>query len=206
MNDIKEWLNSPTDFVEGVKLLEKYNGNPFYIKLLKAQGPTEFNKNKLKSELQKILPEEIPSSAPVIQADPPLRTNPVQRKASNSDQLTYLRLLKQRDETYRQLDHNNVVLDLSSNQDVLYQTALKLKSLWNKQQEIWAKIDFYQENGYFPEPEPVKEILTPEIQRLYVSINKAEKRLEKPDCRNRQKTEALLQQKRERLQQLKDNG
>ncbi len=205
MDDIQLWLNSPADFVGGIKLLEKYGGSAFYIKLLKAQGPTEFNNKKLRTELVKILPTQAPI-IPVPVADIPIRTNIVQKKVTNDDQLTYLRLMKQRDETYRQLDHNNAALDLSTDQDVLYETALKLKSLWFKLQEIWAKIDFYKENGFFPEAEAEKEVITPEIQRLYVSINKAEKRLQKPDCRNKYKTEALLKQKRERLQQLKDNG
>lgn len=205
MNDIQSWLSSTGDFATGIKLLEQYGGSSFYIKLFKTQGPTEFNNKKLRSELEKIIPDQAPVIMPSV-IDIPNRTNSVQKKVTNDDQLTYLRLMKQRDETYRQLDHNNAALDLSTDQDVLYETALKLKSLWFKLQEIWAKIDFYKEHGFFPLPEPEKEVVTPEIQRLYVSINKAEKRLQKPDCRNQYKTEALLKQKRERLQQLKDNS
>lgn len=205
MQDIQAWLQSGCDYVQGINLLEKYGGSPFYIKLFRVQGPTPFNIKELRAEIDKLNLEPITQpAAPVL--DSPNRTNFVQKKVSNDDQLTYLRLLKQRDETYRQLDHNNAALDLSTNQDVLFITALKLKSLWFKLQEIWAKLDFYKEHGCFPEDEPVKEVITPEIQRLYVSINKAEKRLLKPDCRNRFKTEALLKLKRERLQQLKDNG
>ena len=205
MQDIQSWMDSGCDFGQGITLLEKYGGSPFYIKLFRVQGATPFNVNELRAEIGKIYTAPSPSPVPKS-IDPPIRTKTVQKNISNEDQITYLRLLKQRDETYRQLDHNNAALDFSTDQDVLFETALKLKSLWFKQQEIWAKIDFYKEHGFFPEPEPEKEISTPEIQRLYVSINKAEKRLLKPDCRNRFKTEDLLKTKRERLQQLKDNG
>src|SRR5690606_29332184 len=110
----------------------------------------------------------------------------------NQNNFHYLKLCRRRDELNRQISRNMVLLDETRSKSRRYETAKQLLSLDRKKREVWAEIDYYTEHGSMMPVAVKKEPKTDEIQRLYVQIYKAEKRLEKTELRNREKTEKLL--------------
>lgn len=203
MQGIKEWLQSPGDFLTGVALFEAHSTNAFLIKLFRAQGPTPYNRAKLKEEMQKLVPADKEIAFRYVTPAPePAPAPAVPKPDQHRD---YLNLKRQLQTVFRQLDHNIAALNIAKTKEARKDTAFQILALHRKKVRFIDELDYYDEHGCFPEKEPEKEITTPEMQRLYVQIWKAEKTLSKPDCRNREKTEKLLAEKRRRLEQLKQH-
>lgn len=204
MQGIKEWLQSPGDYLAGITLFEAHSTNAFLIKLFRSQGPTPYNVSKLKSELQKLMPAEKEIAPRYVPVSKPGKHEASTQPPPKEDQhREYLILKKQLQTVYRQLDHNIAALNIAKTKEVRKDTAFQILALHRKKIRFLDEIEYYDEHGCFPEKQPEKEITTPEMQRLYVQIWKAEKTLSKPECRNREKTEKLLAEKRQRLEQLK---
>lgn len=210
MQEISAWLFSSQDFGEGLKLFERYGESDFYKELFRKGGPTPFNKKKLAVLLSELAESEKPKAVEKTKIENRTTVNDSNQQIPKStnkpeEHKRYLQLLEQRKILYKQLDRNMAALDFTPEGETLRITAVQVLRLYQKITQSYELTDYYEEHGCFPEPAPVKEIKTDEIQRLYVQINKAKKRLEQKDCRNRAKTEKLLAEKMKRLEELKGN-
>ncbi|TXI14820.1 MAG: hypothetical protein E6Q66_04695 [Pedobacter sp.] len=193
---IKIWLDSPRDYVAGISLYELHGTNSFLKKRFRS-GPDAYNKQKLAEELQKLVGKV--SSPPKLEEEGP---KPPQANLQE-DQAKYLALLRKRDDIVRQIERNKAVLDLSTSQPILFETAKQLLKLHQKKCEIWTQIDFFQAHGYFETPEKEHPVVREkEKQLLHQAISKAKKRLKNSHCKNKTKTEQLLQKHQKRLQAL----
>lgn len=216
MKDVKEWFENK-DYDEGVKLYDEY-GDSSFLKELFRSGETDFTRNKLTDELislsAKVMKPNVSKSEPntveMINKTNyfPFIPQPIYQdikpeKKKKESSFAYLKLCKRRDDLNRQISRNMVLLDESRSKNRRFEAAKQIISLDRKKREVWAEIDYFTEHGHLMPVAVKKEPKTDEIQRLYVQIWKAEKRLEKEDLRNREKTEKLLAEKRERLAKLK---
>lgn len=127
----------------------------------------------------------------------------VPKRPSNKDNIQYLKLIRRRNDLNRQITRNMALLDASTSKARRFETAKQIKSLDRAKRVVWAEIDYFDEHGFIMPVAIKPEIKTDELQRLYVQIYKAEKRLEKTDVRNREKTEKLLQEKRKRVEEIR---
>jgi hypothetical protein len=193
MQDIQTWLSGNQDFETGAKLYIKYGHNSFFKNLLEA-GPTPYNETKLVSELQNLAPvtpaiNQEPKALEPVQEPKPI----IKPVVNEAEHLKYIQLKDHVQTLYRQLDRNQAMLDLSEKQQILFDTARQIISLRKKIVDTWAIINFYEENGYFYK-EPIKKEFTvkEQIQHLRASISKAKQRLSKPNCLDREKTEQLI--------------
>lgn len=202
MDEINAWLQSSRNYVSGLALYDQHGNNGFLKKLFKS-GASTYNVKKLADELQ--LLAGVPAAAYIPEckiAEPKAKAIPDQTK----DHAKYLQLLKKRNELNRQIDRNMALLDQSKSKNVLQETAMQILRLHQAKTECWAQLDYYQDHGCFaPEAEVVERSAEKEIQYLYQSISKANKRLEKPDCRNEEKTRKLRDEQLARLMALKNN-
>lgn len=194
MEEIKAWLNAERDIEEGLRLYRLYGKNEF-LKTRFAATRDAYTRQKLVEELQSLLCDTIKL--------PPEASKPTQPIATpEADQSHYLSLLQKRDDIVKQIERNMALLDYSTSQTILFETAKQILRLHQKKCEIWAQIDFFQTNGSFEQlqdPPPAKE---KEVQLLYQAISKAKKRLKKTNCKNAIKTQQLLQKHQVRLQSL----
>lgn len=213
MQEINAWLNGERDFNTGSELYAKYGDNSFFKKVL-LNGPAPYTIKKLEAELESLAPAppahcdafkiEIVSSAPDRHTGG--QGNPV----SNPDPKAmerYLSLKVLLKQTYRQIERNMTVLDISNDEPVLLQTANQILTLHDKIAEIFDLIDFFDEHNRFPDIVVDEEIVkTPEEQRqaLYVSTSKAEKRLSSGSCKNQAKTIALIAANKKRIAELNE--
>lgn len=197
MQEIRAWLENQ-DYSTGVALYEKY-GTSDFLKQLFAGGSSQYTKSKLWEELASLVPEDVSQ----------LDQSPAETGASKIDHEkvitspVYLKLCRDRDQVFRQIDRNMYLLDTCRSDDTRYKAAKQILRLQRRKQEIFAELDYIEEHGAPMPVAPPKEHKTPEMQRLYVQICKAEKRLLQPNLRNREKTTHLLARKRARLEELR---
>lgn len=194
MQEIRAWLENK-DYAEGVALYEKHGTNDF-LKGLFAGTPTEYTRIKLHEELTRLIADSPAPKETAVQ----LAASPIPMLADNP---LYLKLCRERDQTYRQIDRNMYQLDACRSKSTRHHIAKQILRLQRRKQRILAELDYIDEHGRPMPVTPEKEVKTPEMQRLYVQICKAEKRLQKTVLRNRAKTERLLTVKRARLEELR---
>lgn len=231
MKEVQNWLKEK-DYDEGVKLYCRI-GSDSFLKSIFESGDTFYTRQKLLEELSKFITEkpispvrqwnpsdydkefndaftdaltksfQAESTQSIINEQCPINTSTNLEQNYNQNNFRYLKLCKRRDELNRQISRNMVLLDETRSKSRRHETAKQILSLDRKKREIWAEIDYYTEHGELMPVAVKKEPKTDEIQRLYVQIYKAEKRLQKTELRNREKTEKLLNDKRARLEKLK---
>lgn len=201
MEIIKAWLKNP-DYWHGVELFEKLGRNEFYKSLFRS-AKTFFNEQKLREELEALIiqNEEISNSKKETTED----EKPQEYSKQNSDNLFLIKkrhhLIKQ---IYRSIDNNRFQLLHAKSDKTRKEYAFQILSLHFKKSKLFDEIVHIQEYGSLPSQKEIKDFITPEIQRLYVQIYKAKKRLDqKPErIRNKAKTENLLAEKENRLKML----
>lgn len=218
MEAIANWLKNK-DYQEGVSLYQLHGSSDFLKKIFEA-GEGDYTRQKLEEELTSLLPEyfkavetiptaerniTILSASPIDLSAPPINcTNEeVSKRPSSQDNIQYLKLLRRRNDLNRQITRNMALLDASTSRARRFETAKQIKSLDRAKREVWAEIDYFDAHGCFMPVAVKPEIKTDELQRLYVQIYKAEKRLEKTELRNREKTEKLLAEKRKRVEEIR---
>lgn len=194
MINIAEWLEKP-DYWQGVELYCAIGANNFYKELFKS-SKSNYNEEKLFEELSKIAQKEVPDQTQVKEEVPKLLANEylvIQKK-----------LTHQLQQIYRSIDNNMFQLGQAKSDKTRKEYAFQILKLQAKKTMVYRELDYLEQNGNLPLPKVKQEFVTPEIQRLYVQISKAKKRLlQDPDkVRNRAKTENLLQLKISRLKQL----
>lgn len=194
MQEIKEWFKNKS-YAAGVSLYQKY-GTSDFLKQLFSTGSNSYTQEALEDALSELLDEQPADKTPEPVAPP---TPPVDPQTHP----LYLKLCRDRDQVFRQIDRNMMLLDSCRTDSARHRTALQIIRLQRRKREIFAELDYLEEHGAPMPPVPVKEVKTPEIQRLYVQISKAKKRLQNPELRNRTKTERLLEQKQARLAELR---
>ena len=208
MQDITEWLANGRDFTKGVELYNRYGSNLFFKNTLLPAGPTLYNKEKLLSDLQQIA-QASPASKPIAPPPQPV-VKPVNiititetDKAKNH--LKYLDLITQRNNLLKVLDRNMAALVFSDDKTVLHETAKQILRLAQRKTEIWALIDYYNENQCFPPVTPAKVVSREkQMQLIYRSICKARKRLKDPKYPLKAKTQKLIDKKLKQLEELKN--
>ncbi|MDX3913778.1 MAG: hypothetical protein QHC79_09580 [Pseudosphingobacterium sp.] len=217
MQEIQAWFKN-SDYREGVDLYNKYGSNSFLKKLF-ASGPTEYNLTKLREELQAICPTQNPENSQihvtksdnsVTKAEESVTNSQNSNNSEKSDTKPspklfeyYTQLQKQKQQINRQIERNMSLLDTSRSKNVRFEAAKQILQLDSRKRGIWAKIDYYEEHGRFPDPVALQPVKTDELQRLYVQISKAEKRLKSDKVKDPEKTQKLIDEKRLRLDELK---
>lgn len=189
MEAIDKWFTN-TDYWEGVSLYEKYGDNDF-LKNLFSSSKSSYNESKLYEELKALIKN---NSRDIVKEELVIKTQPniflIKKKEHELQQI------------YRALDNNRYQLMRATSDKTRREYAFQILKLQQKKQTIYRELDYMQEFGTLPRKRIKQEnYSTPEIQRLYVQISKAKKRLEKsPDkIRNRAKTENLLADKMNKL-------
>lgn len=227
MEAIANWLKSK-DYQEGVSLYQLHGSSDFLKEIFEA-GEGDYTRQKLEEELILLLHKDfkgfrtIPSQEkeitilsapdvnlsahPINDSAQPVRASAqpieVPKQPSNQGNIQYLKLIRRRNDLNRQITRNMALLDASTSKARRFETAKQIKSLDRAKRVVWAEIDYFDEYGFIMPIALKPEIKTDELQRLYVQIYKAEKRLEKTEVRNREKTEKLLQEKRNRVEQIR---
>lgn len=189
MKAIKEWFENK-DYWHGVKLYEKHGSNEFLKNLFKG-SKSPYNESKLLEELENLVTDENPEESPVHSSQPNIFL--IKKKEHELKQI------------YRAIDNNRHQLLRATSDKTRKEYAFQILKLQSKKQTLFKEIDYINEYGVLP-PVKVKQtnFTTPEIQRLYVQISKARKRLTKAsdEIRNRAKTENLLAEKINKLNSL----
>ena len=198
MEKIKQWFNSNMDYADGVALYLQFGNNAFLKQRFQVNSDS-YNRKKLNEELEKLAGGKTHIN-PKEEAPPPQKNNLA------VDSQKYLALKKNRDEAVKQIERNMAVLDLSTSKKILFETAKQLLKLHQRKTELWAQINFFDQYGHF-EPLPAKKEIPKEkeIQLLYQSISKANKRLANPAYKNRTKTQELREKQLARLNELKNH-
>lgn len=208
MQDITAWLTGGEDFEQGKALYLQYGTNNFFKSLL-LSGPTPYNINKLRAELESFTPATpaLPDKPqPPIESDqqaPPITEGPAPVKGDPKEFEKYLELQQLIKLTYRQLERNMIELDLTSKESVLRLIAMNIIALYEKKQRIFGLLDHYDEHGTFPLVGKVDVVRSPaaEIQLLRVSNSTAKRRLQ-GNCRDRAATQQLIQKNNQRIIEL----
>lgn len=190
------WLSSDRPYAEGLDLYLRYGRNEFLKKRFQ-HIQDDYNKKKIAEELNKMLGESRNSL-------PTKTERAISHPSCEDEHAKYLSLLNKRDEVVKQIERNMAVLDLSTAKHILFETAKQILKLHQKKTELWAAIDFYQQQGCFKHAVEAKPLpKEKEIQLLYQAISKAKKRLQGDHCRNKNRTQQLLDQHLQRLNELK---
>lgn len=198
MEKIKQWFNSNMDYADGVALYLQFGNNAFLKQRFQVNSDS-YNRKKLNEELEKLAGE-------TTHINPKEEGRPPQKNNLDADTSKYLALKKNRDEVVKQIERNMAVLDLSTSKKNLFETAKQILKLHQRKTELWSQIDFFDQYGHF-EPLPAKKEIPKEkeIQLLYQSISKANKRLANPAYKNRTKTQELRDKQLARLNELKNH-
>lgn len=199
MESIKKWLVK-RDYDEGVALYLKHGTSDFLKKLFQSQR-NEFTKRKLHEELAKLIPNYIDEIIDEPQAVEPTPEEPKPKQ----NQFIITKLQHELKQIYRRIDNNRFQLLRAINNRTRKEYAFQILFLHRKKLAVYEQLDYYHEHGALPPSPQEQPCKTDKIQRLYVQIWKAKKRLEKtPDkIRNRAKTENLLAEKEAQLERLK---
>lgn len=214
MQDINAWLQSDQDYNTGLALYAKY-GKSDFLKKLFADGPTPFNNQKLEAELQKLAPTQPAIEQSAIEPEdilseteniPALTINDSKFSPNSiaENQVRYLAIKDDIGLRYRQMENNMLALDYVNDEDILCQTAKQVLKLHRKIRDNWMLIDHFDEHGFFPYQKVKKPPVTSAMQLLHVSICKAKKRLQSPNCRDVAETQKLLEEKQLALKTLQD--
>jgi hypothetical protein len=201
MQDIFAWLQNSQDFNVGAVLYKKYGQNSFFKKLLN-DGPTQFNKVKLVAELTAILATAPPAKEkPFPKKDKdPVKENPEQKEPNIQDHIRKLELDEYAKKLYRQLDFNRAILTQTNKEVVLHETAKQILKIRKELIKVFVLINYYDENGYLPKQAVVKNYSHKEkIQLLRQSNSKAKKRLENPECKDREQTLKLIEENNKQI-------
>lgn len=193
MQEIKKWFETKS-YAAGVALYDKH-GTSDFLRRLFASGSSTYTQDTLETALSELLPaddESKPEPEPATTPPADMQTHPL-----------YLKLCRDRDQVFRQIDRNMTLLDNCRTDHARHRISLQIIKLQRRKREVFAELDYMDEHGAPMPVAPPKEHKTPEMQRLYVQINKAVKRLQQDELRNRDKTERLLAQKRARLEELR---
>ncbi|GEM_PF-1936159 len=196
--EVHKWFENK-DYWQGVALFNSLSTNQFLKDLF--QSKSEYTVKKLEDELRKFS-SDTPETEPEVEIKPSV--NQVeQKKFDNSHILKKLKYDLQ--QVYRQIDSNRFALTRCKTDKTRLEYAIQILKLVERKRMIFEKIDHFEEHGELPDIVTKQTVFaTPELQRLYVQVNKMEKRLQKPDdqLRNKAKSEQKLREKKARIAQL----
>lgn len=202
MESVRNWLKN-RHYKVGVSLYIQ-NGNNDFLKELFQSQQNSYTESKLYDELSKLCASNSPevgnidvSDRPATEVDPQPKNDP--------NQFLITKLQHELRQVYRSIDNNRFQLLRAKHDKTRKEYAFQIINLHFRKLGVFAKLDHYDEHGTLPPPPKECVCATDEIQRLYVQIWKAKKRLEQaPDkIRNKAKTETLLAERIAKLEQLK---
>ncbi|GAA0883273.1 hypothetical protein GCM10009120_18700 [Sphingobacterium siyangense subsp. cladoniae] len=196
--EVHKWFENK-EYWQGVEIFNTLSTNQFLKDLF--QSKSEYTVKKLEDELRKFYSDRS-DPEPEVEIKPTV--NQVeQKKFDNSHIVKKLKYDLQ--QVYRQIDSNRFALARCKTDKTRLEYAIQILKLVERKRMIFENIDFFEEYGELPEIVTKQTVfVTPELQRLYVQVNKMEKRLQKPDdqLRNKAKSEQKLREKKERIAQL----
>ncbi|MEI2274724.1 hypothetical protein OHD16_21435 [Sphingobacterium sp. ML3W] len=196
--EVHKWFENK-DYWQGVELFNTLSNNQFLKDLF--QSKSEYTVKKLEDELRKLSSDQ-PDPDPASEIKPSVNQIE-QKKFDNSYILKKLKYDLQ--QVYRQIDSNRFALARCKSDKTRLEYAIQILKLVDRKRMIFEKIDYFDEHGELPAVATKPKVFTtPELQRLYVQVNKMEKRLQKPDdqLRNKAKSEQKLREKKARIAQL----
>lgn len=196
--EVHKWFVNK-DYWQGVELFNTLSNNQFLKDLF--QSKSEYTIKKLEDELRKLSSDQ-PNTDPVQEIKPTV--NQIEQK--KFDNFHIIKKLKyDLQQVYRQIDSNRFALARCKSDKTRLEYAIQILKLVERKRMIFEKTDYFEEYGELPEIATKQTVfVTPELQRLYVQVNKMEKRLQKPDdqLRNKAKSEQKLREKKARIAQL----
>ena len=197
MQVIADWLLNGT-YEAGVMLYKKYGTSDF----LKKKLAVHRDEVRLRDELQQLAPKTllpVPDKKTLqkpLTTPPPIATNHAEAKE-------HLFLLKKRDNIYRELNSLMAERPFTPAGAELLRVARTILLRNQALMEIWAKLDYYAENGTFvAEPIIERQQFAPtkeSVQLLRQTISKAKARIASGKCRNLEQTQLLLKASGEKL-------
>lgn len=196
--EVHKWFVNK-DYWQGVELFNTLSTNQFLKDLF--QSKSEYTVKKLEDELRKLSIDQ-PESDPVEDIKPTV--NQIEQKKFDNSHISK-KLKYDLQQVYRQIDSNRFALARCKSDKTRLEYAMQILKLVDRKRIIFEKMDHFDEHGELPENSPKQKVFaTPELQRLYVQVNKMEKRLQKPDnqLRNKAKSEQKLREKKARIAQL----
>lgn len=136
---IEAWLNGYQDFQEGCSLFSNMSNNAF-LKTLFAQGPTTFNRSKLRQELERILAEKPVEVKSKVINDQEYANLPDEGKT----------IQKEWKAQYAEMNSLRHQLTNPMTENARHDLALKILQLDSKVREAWRKLDYWRKYGEFP--------------------------------------------------------
>lgn len=211
---VRQWCADPSDFLKGLDLFDKYGTLPNLKRVLRAQGPTEYAREKLHYELSKFIGVDdhlqeaesvIVSPVPVVDI-PETVSDPVIFHDEPPVTDEYLvKLDKERVECFLEMSGKHAMLtyqgDLMTEEE-RKQFCQRIRELDDINKEFWAKRDRYLQGGIkevehpesFSLPEdPVQLLNMRNTNRAYIS--KCNKRISEGKVKNTAKMEAELKRR-----------
>ena len=168
MNDLKGWLDSQEkDWNTGLDLLSLHSKNPTLIRSFRVRGFSAGRLEALIYELSKLSGVPAPSTRkpqkkikqPPSPAAPPLRK--ITSKKGDHPELDDLHHRKNGYfKHYVALFHQ--IEFMSTAQRAL--NALRILDLWDKIEDLWSKINFFDKFGHLPVDPPDRKNSTPQDQ------------------------------------------
>ncbi|AFD05966.1 hypothetical protein [Solitalea canadensis] len=183
MSPIKTWLNSDRDYATGVQLYEKHGANNFLKKMF-AAGIDHYNSQRLIDELQKLAEAE-----PEAKTDHLIETPDQKEKDPTGKPLKYLELLNKRKKIWSEMAQLKPYLEILAEGDQLKNVAERILLLNREKQAIWTELDYFDENGEFPDEGQGKEL---------ISISKVELKAKQLNLRSN------ISKQKSKLQKAKD--
>ena len=209
MQQVSAWLKNGS-YEQGVALYLSLGTNSFLKKRF-AACVDDFNKTKLREELERILGESgdegagsgtnITAPATGHPAPTPTTSLSAPKASSQENAIRYAQLNKRKTKLYSEL---NVLINerhhLPEGED-LRLCAVRILTINRQIGETFALIDYYQEHQCFPDEAPPKPILDPkkQMQLLRQTISKAKTRLDSGACRNMLQTTQLKAEAEKKL-------
>lgn len=226
---ISSWLTTPDDYPAGLQLLRETGYTGFTLTIL-AMGDDAYNRSRLEKELRTWLDKQnivsnsalVPGSTPkesiasVVTEFPtksvPVLTQIPKNQASGTGPVAVLELQAQ---TYRLLDERTELkaglrakMDEGNSEALMAERlpkAIRIKQITRHLDEIYSRLDFYEQHGYLPTTEPIADgddTVALYNVRSYVSLYKGKLRSTKLTPEQRQRFEQLLEEYSKRKQQL----
>lgn len=136
---IEAWLSGDQDYQQGCALHSNLSNNAF-LKAIFAQGPTTFNRSKLRQELERILAEKPVEVKSKVITDQEYAELPEEGKAIQKEWKSW----------YAEMNSLRHQLTNHMTENARHELALKILYLDSNIREAWKKIDYWRKYGEFP--------------------------------------------------------
>ncbi|QCR23083.1 hypothetical protein [Pontibacter sp. SGAir0037] len=205
---IQEWLHSNRDYATGRQLYEQH-GSSTALKKVFALGESVYNRERLLAELKALLPAApLPKPAAVpkpLQKEKPAKVKPI---STTEKHVLIHRVKEQMYKLYREREEQHAIMGMEHlAAEDRYKHALRVLEISDRLTELWQQLQYIEQHGALPAPEPKYTIPDSgaEMLKLLANLKSQRSRLRnKPD---RQEDYQLVCQRIEEIERrLKDGN